>query len=69
MESMVCPVCQQPMVKWKVKPAYDQKRKIEYRREHYRCVSDDVWGRYEIPVGPMREYDVVNQPISVSSGS
>jgi len=57
------------MVKWKVKPAYDQKRKIEYRREHYRCEKDDTWGRVEIPVGQMREYDLLNQPVAVSSGS
>jgi len=57
------------MVKWKVKPAYDQKRKIEYRREHYRCEKDDTWGRVEIPVGQMREYDLLNQPVVVSSGS
>ena len=69
MESMMCPVCHQPMVKWKVKPAYDQKRKIEYRREHYRCEKDDTWGRVEIPVGQMREYDLLNQPVVVSSGS
>jgi hypothetical protein len=65
MESMVCPVCHQPMVKWKVKSAYDQKKKIEYRREHYRCEKDDVWGRYEIPVGPMREYGL-NHSVTVS---
>ncbi len=66
MEPMGCPVCNQPMVKWKVKPAYDQKKKIEYRREHYRCEKDDVWGRLEIPVGPMREYDILNHPVTVS---
>lgn len=58
MEPMLCPVCRQPMVQWKVEPAYSQKKKIEYRREYYQCEKDDVWGRYEIPAGTMQEDDI-----------
>ena len=67
MESMLCPVCHQPMAKWKVTPAYDRKRQIEYRREHYRCEKDDTWGRLETPIGPMRVDDLLSrQPDALS---
>jgi hypothetical protein len=49
------------MAIWKVKPAYDWKRNIAYRREYYRCERDDVWGRLEIPIGSIQEYPPAKQ--------
>lgn len=67
METMHCPVCGKEMVRWKEKPSFDQNRQIEYRRIHYRCEADDTWGRYEIPVGPMRAFDVNREPVQIAS--
>jgi hypothetical protein len=67
METMQCPICGKPMERWKETPSFDKKRHIEYQRIHYRCATDDVWGRYEIPVGPMREFDINRGPTAVPS--
>lgn len=57
-DPMICPICHQGMEEWKTTQSFDQKRKIEYRRVHFRCTKDDTWGRVEIPVGEMREFDL-----------
>ncbi len=55
---MVCPVCGQEMARYKEEPCYSRTRNVEYKRTYYRCEKDDTWGRLEVPVGPIKEFDL-----------
>jgi len=52
---MLCPICGQEMDRYQEEPCYSRRKQIEYKRTRYRCVQDDVWGRLETPVGPLKE--------------
>lgn len=55
---MLCPICGQEMDRFKEEPCYSTKKRIEYKRTYYRCEKDDTWARLEIPIGPMKEFDL-----------
>jgi hypothetical protein len=54
---MHCPVCGQEMRSDKAQACFGRKTNTEYKRTYYRCEKDDVWGRLEVPVGPISELD------------
>ena len=63
---MQCPICNKPMKEYKEEPSYSTKKQIEYRRTFYRCEDDDTWGRMEIPVGQIKEFDRQRAPLVAS---
>ena len=52
---MQCPICKKEMVPYQEKPCYSWKKSMVYKQIRYWCQDDDVWGRLEIPQGPMSE--------------
>ncbi len=56
-KKMLCPICGNEMEQYKDEPSRNSKTGKQYQRTFYRCVTDDTWGRYEIPIEPMSSID------------
>ena len=63
---MQCPICQQAMKEYKQESSYSTAKKIEYRRTFYRCEKHDTWGRIEVPIGPLSEFDQQRTPLATA---
>lgn len=64
---MHCPVCGKEMKSYKEEPCYSERKNTEYKRTYYRCEGDDVWGRLEVPAGPLSEFDKKRAPVATTT--